>query len=135
MGFPKGRIPDDNPVYYFASFLGLRYVGSGSESSDDPAAGGRTSSADCNPGRCCTDGCSGPAQRDSDTDHDRTSDADHDEGSGAGRANYTTAADSGQSWTTRYTGNAGEFRRHDVRARASRHNAEPIECKCRFVDR
>ena len=141
--FPKGRIPDDNPVYYFASFLSLCYVGSGSESSDGPASGGSASSADFNPGHCCTNGCSGPPQHDSDADHDRTSDNDHDEGSGAGRADYATGADPrdkcanhadhGQSWTTRGTGNAGEW--DDVRACASRHNAEPIECKCGFVDR
>src|SRR5579872_1448638 len=49
--FPKGRSPDDNPAYYFASFLSLRYMGSSSESSDGPAAGGRASSANFNPGR------------------------------------------------------------------------------------
>ena len=120
----------------------MHLVGSGSESSDGPAAGGHASSADFNPGRCCTDGCSGLAC-DSASDSDWTSDINHDEGSGAGRADYATGtdpwdecanhADHGQSWTTRGTGIAGEW--DDVRARSSRHKAERIECKCGFVDR
>jgi len=59
--FPKRRIPDDNPVYYFVSFLSLRYVGSGSESSCGPAASGSASSTNFNPGRGCADGSSGTA--------------------------------------------------------------------------
>ena len=120
----------------------MHFVGSGSESSDGPAASGHASSADFNPGSCCTDGCPGIAC-DSASDSDWTSDVNHDEGSGAGRADYTTGADPrdkcanhadhGQSWTTRNTGNAGEW--DDVRARSSRHNAEPIERKCGFGGR
>ena len=140
--FPKRRTSDDNPAYYFASFLSLRFVGSGSESSDGPAASGHAGSADFNPGRCCTDGCSGLAC-DSAADSDWTSDTNHDEGSRAGRADYAAGADArdecanhpdhGQSWTTRGAGNAGEW--NDVRARASRYNAESIECKCGLIDR
>ena len=139
--FPKGRIPDDNPVYYFASCVSLCYVGSGPGSSDGPASDGNASPADFNPGRSCTNGCSGTSQHDSNPDHDRTSDADHDEGSWTRRAEYAAStdpgdepanrADYGQSCTTRDTGNAGEW--DDVRARATRH--ERIECKRWFVDR
>jgi hypothetical protein len=76
-GVSETRTADDIPVYYFASFLSLRYVGSGSESSDGPAASGHASSADFNPGRGCTDGCSGLAC-DSASDSDWTSDINHD---------------------------------------------------------
>src|ERR1043166_6377620 len=86
----KGTIPDDNPAYYFASFFGLLYVGSGSESSCGPAAGRSASSANFNPGRCCSHGDSGSAQHDFDADHDWTSHTDYDEGSGTGRADYDT---------------------------------------------
>ena len=59
--FPKGRIPDDNPVYYFVSFLSMRYVGSGSESSCGAAASGSARSTNFNPGGGCADGVSGTA--------------------------------------------------------------------------
>jgi hypothetical protein len=115
----------------------VHLVGSGSESCDGPAAGGHASSADFNPGRCCTDGCSGLA-----CDSDWTSDINHDEGSWTGRADYSTNADPRdecanhadyrQSRTTRDTGDAGGW--DDVRARASRRNAERIERKCGSAD-
>jgi hypothetical protein len=59
--FLKGRISDDNPAYCFASFFSMRYVGSGSESSDGPAVGGSAISTNFNPGRGCADSGSGTA--------------------------------------------------------------------------